>query len=56
MKEQEEEKEKKQKETQNKERLNNAKHFTESQRLREVFKLNSTLEEQPICEEIEDDE
>lgn len=33
-------------------RGNNSKHFTESSRVHEVFKLYSTLEEEPICEDL----
>lgn len=34
------------------ERTNNSKHYTENARLAEVFKLYSTLEEQPMAEDI----
>lgn len=35
---------------------NNSRHFNEAARLKEVFKLYTTLEESPMAEDIEDDD
>ena len=40
----------------NRERINNPKHFTEYERINEVFQLFSTLEEQPLCEDLRAEE